>query len=644
MKLSFLATAITFLLAISVLPQAGWSETPEKALTLSNVAPTNPQVTIEESSRPSEPGLLIHIEPGNSSYPGIAIKPESEVWNLAEYGHLEAKIVNAGSELARISLRADNKGNGEEKTWNVEAIALKPGESKVLKLIFGYSSKFQPAYKLDSSAINQLLLFSGKVAKQTTLRLESIKAAGSPGETPPIDLSRARTRPQNGFLLGGDVKVDPASQVVCKDGAIVSELANKLQVSFSKPGQSVLLKAPEGLWDLRDGHEVRVKIRNAGSTTVRPGVRIESKPGNTAQATCDQPLAPGGTAEIVASFVSTVPARIEQAEKPKPLPGTGTKFTSDAVTGVVLVADENASPQTFEIESIQLKAVPIELPEWVGKRPPVEGEWVQTFNEDFSGNEVNLQKWNIYTSNFWDKRTHFSVKNVVIADGIARLRCEKRTGRHNDDPNGKETAYATGFLDTYGKWVQRYGYFEARMKLPKADGLWPAFWLMPDRGLEAGVQWKRASTSDNGMEFDIMEFLSRWGSYRFSPAFHWDGYGKEHKATGGLVYTRLDQEGYITTGLLWLPGELVIYNNGQEVLRWESPRISSVPSDIMFTNVTGGWDNSPLNDAQLPDELAIDYVRCWQRKDLASNLDGVKSIQATPAAPTVADAVVKPSE
>ena len=33
--------------------------------------------------------------------------------------------------------------------------------------------------------------------------------------------------------------------------------------------------------------------------------------------------------------------------------------------------------------------------------------------------------------------------------------------------------------------------------------------------------------------------------------------------------------------------------------------------------VTGGWDNSPLDDAQLPADFVIDYVRVWQRKDLA---------------------------
>ena len=36
----------------------------------------------------------------------------------------------------------------------------------------------------------------------------------------------------------------------------------------------------------------------------------------------------------------------------------------------------------------------------------------------------------------------------------------------------------------------------------------------------------------------------------------------------------------------------------------------------MFTLPMGGWDNDPLDDSQLPADFMIDYVRCWQRKDL----------------------------
>ncbi|MDQ2732117.1 MAG: glycoside hydrolase family 16 protein, partial [Armatimonadota bacterium] len=177
-----------------------------------------------------------------------------------------------------------------------------------------------------------------------------------------------------------------------------------------------------------------------------------------------------------------------------------------------------------------------------------------------------------------------------------------------------------------GKWVQRYGYFEARMKLPAVPGLWPAFWMMPDRGPAADPQWKRQDTGNGGMEFDVMEHLTRWGHYRYNIAMHYDGYGKDHKQIGSeKVYVQPDKDGFLTCGLLWTPGSAVYYCNGQEVLRWENPRISNVPSILMFTLPAGGWDNNALDDKQLPADFVIDYVRVWQRKDLASAVDGKQS-------------------
>jgi beta-glucanase (GH16 family) len=142
--------------------------------------------------------------------------------------------------------------------------------------------------------------------------------------------------------------------------------------------------------------------------------------------------------------------------------------------------------------------------------------------------------------------------------------------------------------------------------------------MMPDRG-GSSPQWQRSDTKNGGMEFDIMEHLTRWGANRFNIAMHWDGYGKEHKSIGSTsIYYTPDKDGFVTSGLLWTPGELVFYCQGQEIGRWKNERVMNVPGHIMFTLPAGGWDNDWLDDAKLPDEFLIDYVRVWQRADLAT--------------------------
>ncbi len=80
-------------------------------------------------------------------------------------------------------------------------------------------------------------------------------------------------------------------------------------------------------------------------------------------------------------------------------------------------------------------------------------------------------------------------------------------------------------------------------------------------------------------------------------------------------------DGYITSGLLWTPGLAALYVNGREVARWENERVADAAAYLILYNPSGGWDNNQTDDAKLPADFEIDYIRVWQRKDLASDAD-----------------------
>jgi len=118
------------------------------------------------------------------------------------------------------------------------------------------------------------------------------------------------------------------------------------------------------------------------------------------------------------------------------------------------------------------------------------------------------------------------------------------------------------------------------------------------------------------MEFDILEGLSRFGPYRFNLACHWDGYGKDHRKVGtGRVYFRPDAEGFITVGFLWEPGRTTWYCNGAPVGTWASLRVGSVPEHLILCTQMGGWEGFDIEDARLPDDFIVDYVRAWQKDE-----------------------------
>ena len=553
-------------------------------------------------------GLAVTVKPGEAGYPGIMSVPATP-WDLSMYGHVEARVTNTGTSPITVALRLDNDGDWKKGPNNSEHIGLQPGKSGTIRLYFGYSFG-KKAFPLDSHKITRLLVFSTKTAKDQSYTIESLNLCGVPGEAPPVADEQVRTTPPKGVILGAGTVIDAGKQLIAREAtATVAEVAGHPAIAISAPAgkatSTVTFKPAIGRWLLSDWLNATVVVRNDGPQPLTIRARLE---GDGSTDVIDATIAPGTSHELIIPFAA---AKIWTAEK------TGNQFKNNKASAVVVELPAADAARTCTITGITA-GMPVQvLPEWLGQRPPEPGEWTKTFSDEFDGATIDQTKWNIYTANYWDKRTHFAAENVVMGGGMVKLHFEKKTGFHNDDPKGQQTDYACGFLDSYGKWTQRFGYFEARIKLPTAPGLWPAFWTMPDRGVAAGEQWKRASTSDGGMEMDIVEHLTGWGPNRYNIAMHWDGYKKDHKATGCDVnYVQPDKDGFIVAGLLWEPGKLTYYNNGKPLLCWENPRVGTIASYAIFNIVTGGWDNTPLDDATLPADMCIDWIRCWQRKDL----------------------------
>ena len=576
----------------------------------SQVAPSSAQV----SSAKAADGLTVTIQPGNEGYPGITLTPSGKSWDLAAFGNVQANVRNLGTKPISVCLRVDDDGDWKANPWNAENLYLQPGATGTVKVIFGHSFGFKPAHKLNASAVTKLLLFAGKVKETPTLfRVESLVAAGTAGEKPPVDPQSLRTVPPGGVLLSAQAGIALRSETRNLTATWSGPATNgtvRLALDSAQSEGAVTFKPAIGRWSLRAGNRLTADVRNDGATPLSVTLTLANDGTKTDPVTAD--VAPGARSTLVLPFASR---QLWDGDDKK----SGTHFASDRANVLTFqLKRSGAGEASLTVERLSIGTAPVELPAWLGKRPPIEGAWKMTFSDEFDGASVDTNKWSFYGENYWDKVTHFSQETTYVKDGMAHLKLMKRRGHHNDDPARPQSDYATGFLESYGKFTQRYGYFEARMKLPTAPGLWPAFWMMPDRGGN-GPQWQRSDTKNGGMEFDIMEHLTRWGVNRFNIATHWDGYGKEHKSNGShAIYYSPDKDGFVTAGLLWTPGEAVFYCQGQEIGRWKNERIANVPEHIMFTLPAGGWDNDWLDDEKLPDVFLIDYVRVWQRQDLAT--------------------------
>ena len=203
------------------------------------------------------------------------------------------------------------------------------------------------------------------------------------------------------------------------------------------------------------------------------------------------------------------------------------------------------------------------------------------------------------------------------------------------EPLLKRAPFLSGAIASYDKFSQKYGYFEARIRLPAHIGTFPAFWLHHQR---------RESEDTQRTEIDIMENLGHTPGVIYN-AFHYFDFVTEYNP-GEPNFIVPEPSGRITLGgnsfsdnyhvyaVDWRPGSVVWYVDGQPVSWLSSPQVDYEEMYVILNLAIGGdWVNFPVTagglgrgdadfyptiEEQDPmvfgnPELEIDYVRVYRR-------------------------------
>jgi beta-glucanase (GH16 family) len=175
--------------------------------------------------------------------------------------------------------------------------------------------------------------------------------------------------------------------------------------------------------------------------------------------------------------------------------------------------------------------------------------------------------------------------------------------------------YTSGTVNTYGKKTWRYGYFEARFKMPAPLSTWPAFW-----GLQDG--WPP--------EVDIFEVQGdRRRSYY---NYHYTANGG-HASFGGQYWGPDLSAGWHVFGFEWTPWAMRFYVDGQ--LQQTFTDAAAIDQQkwlyLIIDLQVGGWAPDPVA-SEYPAQLTCDWIRVWKPGGPASGV-----YRLTPrAAPTLA--------
>lgn len=217
-----------------------------------------------------------------------------------------------------------------------------------------------------------------------------------------------------------------------------------------------------------------------------------------------------------------------------------------------------------------------------------------TFMDSFNGHHLDPSKW-AYCPN-WERDDCIWMEDAAyLEDGALILAV-----------TGDGVPYHAGAIRTRDLFEQTYGYWEVRAKLPQAEGINAAFWLMCD-----GAGHGEISGGMDGAEIDIIEAPHHdWQQVQH--AIHIDGYEEDHKTSNFPIdIPGIYDDEWHTFSMVWTPERYIFYIDGEQTWTLRGKWVCQVPCYAKLTTAVGGWAGvldpslTPLYGMQ------VDYIKVY---------------------------------
>lgn len=228
--------------------------------------------------------------------------------------------------------------------------------------------------------------------------------------------------------------------------------------------------------------------------------------------------------------------------------------------------------------------------------------------DDFDGTELNTSNWNYEIGtgqNGWgnNELQYYTNRpeNIKVEDGMLVITARQESYEGSN--------YTSARIKTQGLFGKQYGRFEARIKLPWGQGMWPAFWMLGENINE--VSWPNCG------EIDIMENRGSEPT-KINGTVHGPGYSGGESVTKAYEFTnsRVDTEFHV-------------YG-----VEWENDYINFYVDDVLYNQITpedvngewafdnpffmlinlavgGNYGGPPNANTVFPQTMYVDYVRVY---------------------------------
>lgn len=308
-------------------------------------------------------------------------------------------------------------------------------------------------------------------------------------------------------------------------------------------------------------------------------------------------------------------------------PGTVTNVSF--YDGAVLLGNDSALPFSFDVSGAAvgahlLKAVARDnggnsatssVVNITVTNFPAPAGWQLAWSDEFAqadGSSPDASKWVFDVGGggwgnaeleYYTSRTN----NVRIQNGQLVIEAKQE--------NYSGSSYTSGRIKTLGKHSWTYGRMEARIKIPKGQGIWPAFWML-GTNIAASVSWPTCG------EIDIMENIGKpTEQSKVYGTIHGPGYSGGGGISGNFTLPGggVLADDFHIFAVEWTTNQIKWYLDNNQyftVTPASLPNgttwVFNAPQFFLLNLAVGGqWPGYPDGTTVFPQQMLVDYVRVY---------------------------------
>lgn len=275
------------------------------------------------------------------------------------------------------------------------------------------------------------------------------------------------------------------------------------------------------------------------------------------------------------------------------------------------------------------------------KQQPLEGTdvngYVLTWSDEFSGDKVDQKRWHFRLDcKHWSQQ---KAENNVVLGGVYRVLLLKeqvdcptnhwlQPGQKEGDKPARVVQYTGGGIISND--FLRYGYYEARLKVPSGAGWHTSFWMMNDLTVNSDPSDLEFDPLSNPKlkshieldpfendSIDLKHYQTDAHQWKPEPGTEDPGRTQNKVGTKQIRFeddTSLDQ--WQVIGFEFTKNTVRYFFNGELVSEASFPVEKYKHNDIniwITAIATYLGKTKAVDDAKLPAEVQVDYVRYFQK-------------------------------